>query len=265
MANDTPQDHYEGIAAQYDGIEALPHSLLSQELVQYALGDCTGQIILDVGGGSGLHARSAIAQGAARVDNVDLSPEMLRNCDVAEERAGRKPGERVACFVGDAAQPFDHLSLPGRDGSGGLYDVVMVIWTFDHASSLGELEGMWRNVARYCRPYGKVVSIRITNPWERHPSTFKYGVKISDVQAVPGGVKYVYTPQADPPFSCEATAMEAHYDLAQARAMAKRFGLVDLEVVPTTEMRVIKEQREFWQDFLDHPSFCCVVGTKGES
>ena len=265
MSNNNVQDHYKGITAQYDGIEALPHSRLSQDLVQYALGDCTGQIILDVGGGSGLHARNAIAQGATRVDNVDLSPEMLRNCDAAEERAGRKVGERVACFVGDATQPFDHLSLPGRDGSVGLYDIVMVIWTFDHASSIAELEGMWRNVAKYCRPGGRVISIRITNPWERHPSTFKYGVKISDMEAVPGGVKYVYTPMADPPFSCEATAMEARYNLNQASAMAKNFGFSDLEVVPTAEMPVIKEQSEYWQDFLDHPSFCCVVGTKEES
>lgn len=253
-----------GITAKYDGIEALPHSHLSEELVQYALGDCTGQIILDVGGGSGMHARSAIAQGAVRVDNVDLSPEMLRNCDAAEGRAGRKPGERVACFAGDATQPFDHLALPGRNDAAGLYDVVMVIWTFDHASSIVELEGMWRNVSRHCRPGGKVVSIRITNPMERHTSTFKYGVKISDVQAVPGGAKYIYTPMADPPFSCEATAMEAHYDLNQARAMAKKFGFVGLDVVPTAEMSIVKEHSEFWQEFLDHPSFCCVVGTKGE-
>ncbi|RMZ85698.1 hypothetical protein DV736_g6553, partial [Chaetothyriales sp. CBS 134916] len=262
MANDTVKDHYKDIAAQYDGLEALPHSRLAQELVQYALGDCTGQVILDVGGGSGLHARNAIANGAARVDNIDLSQEMLHNCDAAEEREGRKPGERVVCFAGDATRPLDHLALPGRSDSRGLYDVVMVIWTFDHASSISELEGMWRNVAQHCRPHGKVVSIRITNPWESHQRVMKYGVKVSDMQTVSGGVKYIYTVMADPPFSCEATAMEAHYDLNRARAMAKKFGFGDLEVVPTAEMPVIKENREFWQDFLDHPSFCCVAGVK---
>jgi SAM-dependent methyltransferase len=42
------------------------------------LGDCTGLKVLDVGGGSGLHARKAIDAGATVVDVVDISPEMMR-------------------------------------------------------------------------------------------------------------------------------------------------------------------------------------------
>ena len=100
------------------------------------------------------------------MDNVDFNPQMLRNCALAEERAGRKPGDRVGTFLGDATKPLDHLKLPGREGSG-LYDTVMVIWTFDHASTMFQLETMWSNTARYCRPGGKVISVRITNPWDR--------------------------------------------------------------------------------------------------
>jgi len=261
MADYTAQDHYKDITSAYDGIEALPHSRITQDLVSYALGDCSGQIILDVGGGSGLHARTAVALGAERVDNVDLSPEMVQNADRAEQRVGRKPGERVRSIVGDATESFDKLDLPGRDGSR-LYDTVMVIWTFDHGSTLPELDAMWRNTAEYCCPGGRVVSIRITNPWDRHPSTFKYGVEISDLKAVTGGVTYKYTPKANPPFTCEATAMEAHYDIDQARAMARKFGFDGLSVVPAAEMPCVKEQPEYWQAFLDHPSFCCVIGNK---
>ncbi|KAF2724574.1 S-adenosyl-L-methionine-dependent methyltransferase [Polychaeton citri CBS 116435] len=262
MAVNTTEDHYKGIATQYDGIEALPQSRLSEQLVQYALGDCTGQVILDVGGGSGLHARNAILKGAARVDNVDLSPEMLQNCDLAEEQAGRKPGEYVACFLGDATRPLNHLALPGRDGSG-LYDIVMANWTFDHASNVDELETMWRNVAQYCRPGGKVISIRIADPWGRHPSNSKYGVEVSDLQTIPGGVKYVYTVQTNPPFRCEASSMNAHHELSQARSMAKKLGFLDLEAVPFSELKIIKEESDFWKDFLDHPNFCCAVGMRG--
>lgn len=257
------EDHYDSIAAQYDGIEALPHSLISRQLVQYALGDCTDQVILDIGGGSGLHARIAISRGATRVDNVDLSPEMLRNCDLAETKLGRQPGEKIACFVADATQPLDHLNLPGRDGNG-FYDTVLVGWTLDHASTMAELEGMWHNIAKYCRPGGRLVNIRTIDPFNRHPNSSKYGVKIFDVKPIPGGAKYFYAPVVDGKllFTCEAQAMEAHYNLNQAHSMAQKYGFDGLEKVPAMEMPCVKADPEFWQDFVNQESFCCVVGRK---
>ena len=260
-ATDIAKDQYENITSAYDGIEKLPHSKLTVELVQAGLGDCTGKVILDLGGGSGLHARSALSLGASRVDVVDLYPDMLKNCDTHERSAGREPGMRVRTYQGDATQPLTPLKLPGRDGSG-LYDIVMVIWTFDHAETLAQLESMWANTAAYCAPGGKVVSIRIMDPWGRHEETFKYGVKISDLKSVPGGVSFVYSPQADPPFSCEATALEVHYDLEQAVAMAKKYGFDGLEKVDASELKIVKGNPAFWQAFLDYPGFCCVTGTK---
>ena len=47
MAESVAIDQYADIAAQYDGIEALPQSKLSESLVQFALGNCTGEVILD--------------------------------------------------------------------------------------------------------------------------------------------------------------------------------------------------------------------------
>lgn len=71
------KDQYDALAATYNAIEELPQSVLYQEDVRRALGDCTGKTILDLGGGTGLHARNALALGAKVVDVVDVSPEML--------------------------------------------------------------------------------------------------------------------------------------------------------------------------------------------
>lgn len=44
---------YDQIAAQYESITDLPVSQMEQQLVEYALGDCTGKTVLDLGGGTG--------------------------------------------------------------------------------------------------------------------------------------------------------------------------------------------------------------------
>ena len=68
----------EGVSGLYAGIDSLPIGTLYQQQVEYALGsDCTGKTVLDLGGGLGLHARKAVDRGAAFVDNVDVSANML--------------------------------------------------------------------------------------------------------------------------------------------------------------------------------------------
>lgn len=47
------------------------------KLIKSALGSCTGQSILDLSGGSGLHARQAPGAGAKSVDVSGLSPEVI--------------------------------------------------------------------------------------------------------------------------------------------------------------------------------------------
>ena len=258
------QDYYEDLADQYDSLEDTPLAHVGREMVQYALSDCSGKIILDLGGGSGLRAREAIELGAARVDNVDLSRPMLDRCKAAEERAGRKPTERLVCYEADCFQSLDHLPLARGKNGGGQYDIVMVIWTFDHASTVSQLEAGWRNVAHYCRPGGKVISLGINNPLKQRPSMIKYGVELSNVEAIEGGAKFTYSPKTASPFSCDVEAIEAHYEIDQTRAIAKKLGIPKLDEVSPAETAVVKQDKEFWQAFVDQPSFYCVVGTKAD-
>lgn len=259
------QDHYEQLADQYESLEETPLAHVGREMVQIALGDCRGKLILDLGGGSGLRAREAIDLGAARVDNVDLSRAMLNRCNAIEERMGRKSEGRLLCYEANCFQSLDHLPLARGENGEGMYDIVMVIWTFDHASTVAELETGWRNVARYCRSGGKVISLGISNPLKQSPNASKYGVELSNIEAVEGGAKFTYSPKTSLPFSCNVEAIEAHYDIDRTRAIAKKMGIPKLDEISPAETAVVKKDEQFWQDFVELPSFYCVVGTKSDS
>jgi ubiquinone/menaquinone biosynthesis C-methylase UbiE len=193
------KDQYSTLAATYNAIEELPQSALYQEDVRRALGDCTDKTILDLGGGTGLHARNALALGASLVDVVDISPAMLeigKSMDASETR--------LRWLIGDISKPLvaQNLALE-KEG----YDITMVNWTFDHAETIAELEEMWQNSATYTKRGGKLISIRMANPRATSARDGKYGVSFSDIEPIAGGLKYVYTAHIDPPLSCPATTM----------------------------------------------------------
>ena len=269
--SDMASDHYQDLGDCYDSLEELPLLHVAREMVQSALGDCTGKVILDLGGGSGLRAREALALGARRVDNVDLSGAMIARCENEEQRLGRQLGERIVCYQANCFKDLGPLSLPGAGervagdkGLVGQYDIIMVIWTFDHASTVKELEEGWRNVGRFCRPGGKVVSLGIKEPLSHGTRLFKYGVELSDVHQMDGGAKFKYSVKTTRPFSCDVVAVEAHYNIDRTRAIAAKVGFPLLEEVRPAEMEAVKKDREFWQTFVDRPSFYCLVGMKEE-
>ena len=250
---------YRDFAPQYDAIETLPISSLYQQLVEYALGpDCKGMAVLDLGGGTGLHARKAVDRGARVVDNVDISPDMLRYGRAAGVKMGRAD-EPIRWFEGDMSRPLvrnpDALPLE-EDG----YDVVMVNWTFEHAENMEELETMWENSAKFCKPNGKFISIRMANPWAKTEG--RYGVTLSNQESIPGGARYLYTNHTDPEFGATGTTMEASWDFEQSKALAAKHGFVDFGKVPEAEMEVVKKDPEFWSLHLKDPMIICVTARK---
>jgi ubiquinone/menaquinone biosynthesis C-methylase UbiE len=250
----TEKDHYATLAATYNAIEELPQSALYQEDVKRALGSCSGKTILDLGGGTGLHARNALALGATLVDIVDISPAMLsigQNIDPTETR--------LRWHVGDISQPLDELPLE-REG----YDVTMVNWTFDHASTLSELEGMWSNTAKYTKKGGKLISIRMANPCAASAKDGKYGISFSEIEPMAGGLKYVYTAHIEPPLSCPATTLSESMDFEKAKLMARRFGFGEWRKVVEEEGEVVGRNPEFWAAHLEDPVWICVEATKIE-
>jgi SAM-dependent methyltransferase len=107
---------YEGAALRWaDGPERL-YAVLARALVAAAPVPVTGRRVLDLGAGTGVAGRAALAAGAAQVVAADLAPAMLR--------AGRTGPRPVA---GDAA------ALPFRDGS---FDVAVAAFCVNHMTSV---------------------------------------------------------------------------------------------------------------------------------
>lgn len=126
----SPKSQYDPIADAYCSLENdLPSSKLELELVSKAIGDCRGLTILDLGGGTGMHARRAMSQGAKLVHVVDNSPAMLDKGRMIEaSQSSRQDKGKIQYLEGSASESLRDLPLL-REG----YDVVMCNWVFNHA------------------------------------------------------------------------------------------------------------------------------------
>ena len=243
-------------ATRYSGYSSTPLGQLESQLIRTALGDCNGYTILDLGGGTGVHARQAIELGAAAIDLIDLSPEMLRIAEQDEESLGRG-GQIVRFFEADASKPLTHLPLRFRD-----YDMVMANWLFSHADSREVLEGMFRNIGDHLKPGGRFVSIydkgriRVEDS-KRHE---KYGISWPWVQDIPEGVNYKVILDSTPPTEIEVTSL----DLISSGSteLHENFGLTNVEAVPNESAEIVQKDPDFWKAFLDEPSFVVVKAVK---
>ncbi|KAK0736662.1 S-adenosyl-L-methionine-dependent methyltransferase [Apiosordaria backusii] len=252
------RNQYDGFATEYASYGDVPDMKLEIELVRTALGDCTGLTVLDLGGGSGLHARSAAELGATLVDVVDISAEMLRVGQELEETLGRR--YRIRYLQADAARPL--VEQIKTEEFKGRYDIVMANWLLDHATSEEDLRGMWTNIASALKPGGRFIGVRVRSIRAPYLQYGKYGVIFSEYEEIPGpGWKYkVSFKLNNTPVSFEATSMESTLNLDHT--IPKELGLDDFSVVPDEESKVVKEDFEYWADHLKDPSFVVVVGTK---
>jgi toxoflavin synthase len=247
---------YEGFAPKYDSVEDLPCAQLEAQLVQAALGNCTGLKVLDLGGGSGLHARKAVNAGAAVVDVVDISPAMMQIGQDIETKLRREG--IIRWYEADVSKPLTEQDIsvlrPGQ------YDIVLANWVFDHATSLEDLKGMWHNIAVYIRPGGKFLGVRVANPRAECVQVGKYGVRFENVEQIPDGVRYLVACLTEPPFAFEGTSMEASYTLDDD--IPRQLGFVDIGVLPPEDMEIVKSNPEFWRMYLEDPNFVLVTARK---
>ncbi|KAH8660186.1 methyltransferase-like protein [Xylariales sp. PMI_506] len=252
MSNITEvKQDYERTAASYDGYRFLPLSEIESQLIKIALGDITGLIVLDLGGGSGIHAREAIDAGAKRVDIVDLSPEMMKVAQDAEKALGRD--DRIRFYEADVSKSLEHLSL-------GSYDIVMANWVFDHAGTPEILEGMWQNVAAHLKPGGRFLGVRVADIYAPALQDEKYQYTFKDVTPIPGGLSYRCVINSDPPLDFAATSMETSY--SGSFELHEKYGLKGLEIIPLESAETVKNNPEFWELFLKSPPLAVVKGTK---
>lgn len=233
------QSNYDANASAYSLFITTPLGRLEKDLFTLCITDCADQHVLDLGGGTGLRARDALAAGARSVDVVDISPAMMRLGQEYEKSIDR---DRITWHHGDVSKPLDHLGL-------GPYDMVIANGIFDHAHNEEELEGMWRNAAAYLKPGGRLVANR-NNPRSRVAEDGKYGVKLTDFQDMSGGVSFRYRVVTDPPLEFESLGLDAY--CSGLLVIPGKF-FTDFQNVPWEETPVVKADPEFWKDYVADP------------
>lgn len=243
-ATDQAKLDYEKSSTGYHEWSSLPGGQLESQLIKLALGDCTGLTVLDLGGGTGFHARDAIDQGAARVDIIDLSPEMLATAQSVEKSLGREG--KLRTFEADVAKAFTHLHIET-----GSYDVVMANWVFSHAGTREVLEGMMRNAADYLKPGGLFVSIRDRGVYDDPVTPEKYGLSYKNKEPWPGGVKCLVKILSNPPIEFDNTPLEVIY--SGSSEIYEKYGITDIEYIPYEKAEVVQKDPEFWKQFGEHP------------
>jgi len=244
---------YDNSATAYNDYSLLPSGKLEMQLIETALGDCTGLAVLDLGGGTGLHARQAIELGATSVDLVDISPGMLKIAQELEESLGRK--DAIRFFEADVSKPL--LDLPLREDG---YDIVMGNWIFGFTDTMEVLEGMFRNIVKYIKPGGRFIGVRDADPWSPAVQNNRYGTSCPWIKEIPGGVRYYCVLHCTPPIEFEAASLEIIY--SGSTEMYEKFGLTDVTIVPYESAEVIQKDPEFWQVFLQRPSLAVVQAMK---
>ncbi|KAI1289003.1 S-adenosyl-L-methionine-dependent methyltransferase [Xylaria venustula] len=252
---DTVKNEYNSHAANYDAFWATdtPLTRLDNELFVSALGQVPGAVILDLAGGTGFKARLALAAGAAAVDVVDVSPEMMREGQRKEASLHRAGAMRW--FEADISKPLDHLPLRAQ------YDIVLANWPFEHAENMEVLEGMFRNIAKYLKPAGggRFLGVRCADP--RSPAMVRgdLGVVFKDFEEIPGGLRWRYAFDAGGS-EIESASMEATY--SGSTEIYERHGLVDVQIEPYENAPVVRENPELFESFLKQPGIALVKARK---
>lgn len=211
--------------------------------------------MLDLGGGTGLRARQAVERGADSVDVVDISAEMLHVGEKAAAKAGL--GERIRWIEADVSQSLGNLGL--RES----YDIVQANWVFDHAKDIETLEKMFTNAVGCLKPGGLFICVHVVNPKGSLLKGKKYGVSHTDLEEIPGGLKYSVTLWAtDPPAKFGGTSLEVLY--SGSLEMYKKFGLVEVRAVPIEKTKIIQEDPELWKDCVEEPIVEVVTASKAK-
>ncbi|CAH0028046.1 unnamed protein product [Clonostachys rhizophaga] len=246
------REDYNKSAQSYNDASVLPAVMLESQLIKLAIGDATDLVVLDIGGGSGIHAREAVEAGARRVDIVDLSTEMLNVAERIEKSLDRK--DRMRFFEADVAQPMDHLPLDAE------YDIVMANWVFDHAGDVDTLKAMWANISKYLKPGGRFLGIRMADLFGPAASTDKYGISLKNVKSTSDGFAYTCQFHVTPTWEFDGKTVEMSY--SGSLEMHEKSGLTNIEVIPYKDTEAVKSDPGYWELWLQRPVFAVVRGAK---
>ncbi|KAK5988194.1 hypothetical protein PT974_12334 [Cladobotryum mycophilum] len=246
---------YDKSATVYNSYGLTPYGQLESQLIEVALGDCAGLSVLDLGGGTGIHAREAIDLGASKVDVVDISGEMLKIAEETARSQGQQYENTIRYFEADVSKPLDNLPLQTEG-----YDVVMANWIFTFTDQVEVLEGMFHNIVGYLKPGGKFIGARDAGPRNLDLEKGKYGISCRDLEEIPGGLRYTCVIHSTPPMEWQSTSLEVIW--SGSTELYEKAGLSDVKLVPYQKAAIVQKDPDFWQPFLERPSQAVIQAVK---
>jgi ubiquinone/menaquinone biosynthesis C-methylase UbiE len=199
---------YDAAAQRWEEGPGAVYGRLAQALVAAAPVSLAGALVLDLGAGTGLAGRAALAAGARQVVAADLSLGMLRH---ARDLGGR---------AGGAWDPVaaDAVALPFRDRR---FDLVLAAFCLNHLDSLGAGLAEVRRV-------GAAIAASVFAPGWSHPApeaveevlgSFGYQPPAWHVTLSPGS-------RAGDPGELAAAAAAAGFTAVRVRTADVHTGLV---------------------------------------
>ena len=205
------------------------------------IGDVDGKRVLDVACGEGHFTRLLRQAGAVEVVGIDISERMI---ELARQQETRQP-LGIEYRVEDARAVAEHAD----------FDLVVGAWLLVYAQTRAELVQMCRGLASRLRSGGRLVTV-VGNPavygLDPLPDYRKYGFQLAlSGRAVEGApTKYILLLE-DSTLEIENYYMPiAAYESAFAQTGFANFAVHRPEASLTPE-----GEPDFWDDFMQHPSF----------
>ena len=238
-----PGAQYDHIGSKYDEY-ARTATLKQAESYTFfrMVGALEGQRVLDLACGFGFYTRLLKQHGAAQVDGVDLSPEMIR---LAHQQEQAEP-------LGITYQVGDAVALPQL----GPFDLVTAVYLLNYATSKDQMLGMFRRVYDNLVAGGRFIAYTVNPAFTlSKPNSTKYGVTV--LREEPEEDRYVCDAEfiTDPPAPVSWYRWsQATYEWAIQKAGFREFAWYPSEVAPDD---IARYGEAYWGDFYDN---CLVIG-----
>lgn len=239
---------YDAIAEAYRDSKELPfRGLIERYTLFDTLGAIRGSRVLDMACGEGFYTRILKQAGAAEVTGVDLSAEMIRLAERAEQQSPL--GCRYVCQDVAEYNPTEPV------------DIVVAMFLLNYAKTAEQLRQFCQVCHDALRPGGRFVGVNdnILNPPKRDGMWTQYGFERACPRRAKEGdaILYTVTNEDGQRFQFENFYLEPRtYRNAFRAAGFQEFRWVDLSIHPD------ERDNPYWDGFIKNPPILAFSATK---
>lgn len=239
---------YDAIAEAYRDSKELPfRGVIERYTLFDTLGAIRGSRVLDMACGEGFYTRILKQAGAAEVTGVDLSAEMIRLAERAEQQSPL--GCRYVCQDVAEYNPTERV------------DIVVAMFLLNYAKTAEQLRRFCQVCHDALRPGGRFVGVNdnILNPPKRDGMWTQYGFERACPRHPKEGdaILYTVTNEDGQQFQFENFYLEPRtYRNALRAAGFREFRWVDLSIHPD------ERDNPYWDGFIKNPPILAFSATK---